>query len=174
MISHEKFSVLVKERSGLFLCLLLGPGRGPRGSPAEHERLADAVALSGELEQASVVHDPVDDRGSELVVREDRAPFAGLDVRGGHDAPPLVTARDDLVEQPRPVDVERHVAELVQDDQVGPAEVPGHRVEVPVAFGLVELEHEFRGLVEPHAQPRSTALMPNPIARCVLPLPVLP
>lgn len=54
MISHEKFSVLVKERSGLFLCLLLGPGRGPRGSPAEHERLADAVALSGELEQASV------------------------------------------------------------------------------------------------------------------------
>lgn len=152
MISHEKFSVLVKERFGLFLCLLLGPGRGPRGSPAEHERLADAVALSGELEQASVVHDPVDDRGSELVVREDRAPFAGLDVRGGHDAPPLVTARDDLVEQTGPVDVERHVAELVQDDQVGPAEVPEHRVEVPVAFGLAELEHEFRGLVEPHAQ----------------------
>ena len=152
MISHEKFSVLVKERSGLFLCLLLGPGRGPRGSPAEHERLADAAAPPGELEQASVAHDPVDDRGRELVVRENRAPFAGLDVRGGHDAPPLVTARDDPVEQPRPVDVERHVAELVQDDQVGPAEVPGHRVEVPVAFGLAELEHEFRGLVETHAQ----------------------
>ena len=151
MISHEKFSVLVKERSGLFLCLLLGPGRGSRGSPAEHKRLADAAVLPGELEQASVVHDPVDDRGRELVVREDRAPFAGPDVRGGRDAPPLVAARDDPVEQARPVDVERHVAELVQDDQVGPAEVPEHRVEVPVAFGLAELEHELRGLPEPHA-----------------------
>lgn len=120
-----------------------------------------------------MVHDPVDDRGRELVVREYRAPLAGLDVRGEHDAPPLVAARDDLVEQAGPVDVERHVAELVQDDQVGPADVPEHCVEGSVAFGLPELEHELRGLVEPHVQPRSTALMPSPIARWVLPLPVL-
>ena len=131
-------SILAKERSGLFLCLLLGFGRGSGGRPSEHERLADAVALPGELEQASMMHDPVDDRGRELVVREDRAPFAGPDVRGGRDAPPLVAARDDPVEQARPVDVERHVAELVQDDRVGPADVPGHRVEVPVSFGLAE------------------------------------
>ena len=152
MISHENFSVLVKERSGLFLCLLLGSGRGSGGRPSEHEGLADAAVLPGELEQTPMVHDPVDDRGCELVVREYRAPFAGLDVRGGHDAPPLVAARDDLVEQTGPVDVERHVAELVQDDQVGPADVPGHRVQAPVAFGLAELEHEFRGLVETHVQ----------------------
>ena len=152
MIGHEKISILAKERSGLFLCLLLGFGRGSGGRPSEHERLAGAVALPGELEQTSMVHDPVDDRGRELVVREDRAPFAGPDVRGGRDAPPLVAARDDPVEQARPVDVERHVAELVQDDRVGPADVPGHRVEVPVAFGLAELEHELRGLVEPHVQ----------------------
>lgn len=152
MIGHEKISILAKERSGLFLCLLLGFGRGSGGRPSEHERLADAVALPGELEQASMVHDPVDDRGRELVVREDRAPFAESDVRGGRDAPPPVVARDDPVEQARPVDVERHVAELVQDDQVGPADVPGHRVEAPVAFGLAELEHELRGLVEPHVQ----------------------
>ena len=86
-----------------------------------------------------MVHDPVDDRGREFVVREYRAPFAGLDVRGEHDAPPLVAARDYRVEQAGPVDVERHVAELVQNDQVGPADVPEHRVEVPVAFGLAEL-----------------------------------
>lgn len=75
MIGHEKISILAKERSGLFLCLLLGFGRGSGGRPSEHERLADAVALPGELEQASMMHDPVDDRGRELVVREDRAPF---------------------------------------------------------------------------------------------------
>ena len=98
----RKFLVLVKERSGLFLCFLFGFGRRLRGCPAEHERLADATAPPGELEQASVMHDPVDDRGRELVVREYRAPFAGLDVRGGHDAPSLVAARDDLVEQTAP------------------------------------------------------------------------
>ena len=85
-ISHENFSVLVKECSGLFLCFFLGSGHGPHGRPAEHECLADAAALAGELEQASVVHDSVDDRGREFVVREYRVPFAELDVRGEHDA----------------------------------------------------------------------------------------
>ena len=50
---------------------------------AEHEGLADASAGAGELDEASVVDDAVDDRGGELVVGEDRPPFAGLDVRGG-------------------------------------------------------------------------------------------
>ena len=65
------------------------------GVPAEHEGLADAAALAGALEEPPVVHDAVDDRGGEFVVREDRAPCAGLDVRGGDDAPSFVAARDD-------------------------------------------------------------------------------
>ena len=51
-----------------------------------------------------MVHDAVDDRCGEFVVREDRAPFTELDVRGEYDAPSFVAARDDLVEQARPVD----------------------------------------------------------------------
>lgn len=39
------------------------------------------------------------------------------------DAAPLVAAGDDLVEETGPVDVEGHVAELVEDDQVGTGEV---------------------------------------------------
>lgn len=73
-----------------------------------------------------------------FVVREDRAPFTGLDVRGGDDAPSFVAARDDPVEQARPVDVEGYVAGLVQYDQVGPADVPEHRLERAVAFGLAQ------------------------------------
>lgn len=61
-----------------------------------------------------MVHDAVDDRCGEFVVREDRAPFTELDVRGEYDAPSFVAARDDPVEQARPVDVEGYVAELVQ------------------------------------------------------------
>lgn len=121
-----------------------------------------------------MVHDAVDDRCGEFVVREDRAPFTELDVRGEYDAPSFVAARDDLVEQARPVDVEGYVAELVQYDQVGTADVPEHRLERAVAFGLAQLEDELGGLMEPHAQPMSIAFMPSPIARCVFPRPVLP
>jgi hypothetical protein len=67
------------------------------------------------------------------------------------DAAPLVAAGDDLVEETGPVDVEGHVAELVEDDQIGAGEVFEQTVEGAVAFGLAELEHELRGLPEPHA-----------------------
>ena len=118
---------------------------------AEHEGLADASAGAGEFDEASVVDDAVDDRGGEFVVGEDRPPFAELDVRGEDDAATFVAAGDDLVEETGPVDVEGHVAELVEDDQVGTGEVPEQAVEGAVAFGLAELEHELRGLPEPHA-----------------------
>lgn len=117
---HRILAVLVKLvfrfSSGIFFGLGVGV---PAGCVllvlgfAEHECLADAVALSGELDKSSVVNDAVDDRGGEFVVGEDRAPFAELDVRGEDDAPSLVAAGDDLVEQSGAVDVEGHVAEPV-------------------------------------------------------------
>ena len=55
------------------------------------------------------------------------------------DAAPLVAAGDDLVEETGPVDVEGHVAELVEDDQIGAGEVFEQTVEGAVAFGLAEL-----------------------------------
>ena len=118
---------------------------------AEHEGLADASAGAGEFDEASVVDDAVDDRGGEFVVGEDRPPFAELDVRGEDDAATFVAAGDDLVEETGPVEAHGRVAELVEDDQVGTGEVPEQAVEGAVAFGLAELEHELRGLPEPHA-----------------------
>ena len=117
---------------------------------AEHECLADAVALSGELDESSVVNDAVDDRGGEFVVGEDRAPFAELDVRGEDDAPSLVAAGDDLVEQSGAVDVEGHVAELVQDDQIGFGDVLEHGLEGSLALGAAQLKDELGGGQEPH------------------------
>ena len=116
---------------------------------AEHERLADAVAGAGEFDEPSVVDDAVDDRGGEFVVGEDRAPFAELDVRGEDDAASLVRAGDDLVEQAGAVDVEGHVAEFVEDEQVGFGDVLEQVVEVAVAFGLAQLEHEAGGGEKP-------------------------
>ena len=67
------------------------------GVPAEHEGLAGAAAPARGLEEPPVVHDAVAGRCGEFVVREDRAPFTGLDVRGEDDAPSFVAARDDPV-----------------------------------------------------------------------------
>ena len=62
------------------------------------------MARSVELDQPAVVHDPVDHRGRELVVGEDRPPLLKLDVGRDHEAPPLVAVRHHLEQQPRPGD----------------------------------------------------------------------
>ena len=85
----------------------------------EHEGLAQTAAWPVEFDEASVVDDAVDDGGGEFVVCEDGAPFAEFDVGGEDDAAAFVCSGDDLVEQACSVDVEGHVAEFVEDDQVG-------------------------------------------------------
>ena len=68
----------------------------------------------------------------------------------------------------------KHVAELVEDDQVGAGEVFEQTVEGAVAFGLAELEHELRGLPEPHAPAPFDGEHAQAVARWVFPRPVLP
>ena len=66
-----------------------------------------------------MVHYSVHGCFGQLVVAEHRAPAAELDV-GGHDhAPGLIGRRHHLVEEARPpLDVNRQVAELVDDQQI--------------------------------------------------------
>mgnify|MGYP007124259832 CR=1 FL=1 len=66
------------------------------------------------------------------------------------DAAPLVAAGDDLVEETGPVDVEGHVAELVQDQEPRLGHVGEQPVDRPLPLGLAELQHQLRGLPEPH------------------------
>ena len=97
-----------------------------------------------------MVHQPVYDGRGQLVVPEHRAPLAELDV-GRHDhAPLLVAVAHDLEQQARPLDVERHVAELVQDEQVGPPQLLQHRLEGVRPVRLDEHEHELGGGEEAH------------------------
>ena len=84
---------------------------------AQHEALLEPVAGPAELDEPAVVYDAVDDRGSQPVVSEHRAPPAELDIGGEYDAPPLVALGDHLIEKPRPVHVEGRVAELIQDEE---------------------------------------------------------
>lgn len=112
------------------------------------------MAGAAELNKPAVVDDAVHDHGGELVVREDRAPPAELDVGSEYHVPPLVDVRYDLTQEPRPVHVEGHVAELVQVQQPRLGHVGEQPVERPLPLGLAEPQHKLRGLPEPHGVAR--------------------
>lgn len=69
------------------------------------------------------------DRRGHVAVSEHLAPPSELQVRGEHHAPLLVGIRDDLEQEPGPVDVDRQVAQLVDDQQPGAAYRAQFRVE---------------------------------------------
>lgn len=94
------------------------------------------------------------DRRREPVVREDGAPPAGLDVGGGYHAPPLVALGYHLVQQPRPVHVEGHVVELVQDQQPRLGYVGEQPVRRALPLGLAQPRHQPGRLPEPRGVAR--------------------
>lgn len=65
-----------------------------------------------------MVHDEVDGRRGQFLVTEDCPPLAELYVRREYQAAPLVAARYYLEQQSRPLRVDGHVPELVQDNQI--------------------------------------------------------
>lgn len=97
-----------------------------------------------------MVHDPVDGRGGQARVPEHRAPLPELYVRRDDRAPGLVRRRHDPVEQPRPPDVDRHVAVLVDDRQVRLRDVPERRLQPVVGGRGLEHRHRRRRLEVAH------------------------
>lgn len=98
----------------------------------------------------------VDDGRRELVVGEDRAPPAELDVGGEYHALSLVAVRYDLVQEPRPVHVDEQPAER------------------PLPLGLAEPQHQLRGLPEPHGAAAEVAAIPRAVAMWILLSPARP
>ena len=103
-----------------------------------------------EAEDPAVVDDAVDDRGGHVPVAEHVAPSAGLEVRGGDDAAGLVAVRAGLEQEAGPVDVDGQVAELVDDDQPGPAYRLELGVQSVVVLGLPQAHDQAGGGEEPH------------------------
>ena len=81
-------------------------------------------------------------RGGHVLVAEHASPAGELDVRGVDHAPGLVGIRYDLEQEPGALLVDRHVAELVDDREPRPGDLPELRVEPP----------PFRA-AQPHEQP---------------------
>lgn len=85
----------------MFLGFVTGAPPSLPSRLSQYERLLEPVAGSAEFHEPTLVHHAVDDGRRKLVVGEDRAPPAELDVGGEYHAPPLVAVRYDLVQEPR-------------------------------------------------------------------------
>ena len=96
-----------------------------------HEGVLATVGASLESGEPSVAHGAVDQRGGHVLVAEHASPAGEPDVRGVDDAPGLVGIRYDLEQEPGALLVDRHVAELVDDREPRPGDLPELRVEPP-------------------------------------------
>jgi len=85
-----------------------------------------------------VVDDPVDDGNWHLVFREELAPVGKVLVRGQHDRAVLLEAVHELEEVVARLPAHRQVAELINDQQIEPAELSNLSFEL--AFHLRKLK----------------------------------
>ena len=114
-----------------------------------------------EADDPAVVHDAVYDRGGHVPVAEHVAPPAGLEVRGEDDAAGLV-------------DVDGQVAELVDDDQPGPADRLKLLVETVLVLGLPQPHDQARGGEEPDGDHAPAGEHADRDGQVVLPQPTSP
>ena len=99
-----------------------------------HEGVLAAVGASLESGEPAVVHGAVDQRGGHVLVAEHASPAGELDVRGVDHAPGLVGIRYDLEQEPGTLLVDRHVAELVDDQEPRLGDLTELRVEPVLAL----------------------------------------
>lgn len=83
-----------------------------------------------------MVQQAVQDRGGNHGIAEHAAPFSNRAVRGDQDRSLLIAARDQLEEQVRGIGLEGQIAQLVNDQQLRPAQERQLLVECFIIMGL--------------------------------------
>lgn len=117
------------------------------------------VRLALEPDHPAVMHRPVHYRGGHARVAEHAFPATELDVRGADHAPGLAGIRYDLEQEPGALLVDRHVAELVDDREPRPGDLPELRVEPVLPFRAAQ-PHEQPGRGEEPDRYRAHARAP--------------
>src|SRR3546814_15810602 len=120
-------------------------GRGFSGDGA----VLEPPALVAGLDDVAVVGEAVEERGGHLGVAEHRGPLGKGQVGGDDDRGPLVEAADEVEQELAAGERKRQVAELVEDDELAPAEMIGDACR-PAGAGLArEAVATAGGVVEP-------------------------
>ena len=102
----------------------------------------EPVALALDVDSGGVMQQPVEDGRGDDVVGEDRAPVAVAIVGGQDDGPLLIPFRDQLEEAGGGERVQRQVAHLVQDEQLGLDQQAHPFLQLVLVAGALELGDE--------------------------------
>src|SRR6266568_8993928 len=100
----------------------VGGGGGGGCGPEERLELAvgpHAVAIAPNVDDVTVMHEPVDQRAGHDVVPEDLAPLLEALVAREHGGGPLVAPAHQVKEEHRPRAADREVADLVHHEERG-------------------------------------------------------
>ena len=116
--------------------------------------------------------DAIDERGGAGGVGEDGRPFAEGKIRGEHDAPLFVAARDDLEEQVGISIVEGEVSNLVDHEEALLGIMAQLSIERARRLLRAELEEKLRGRDDEDGVPGEDRLVGDVLDRRQLLLPV--
>src|SRR5260370_10849411 len=115
-------------------------------------RLAKAIALAIHLENVAPMGEPVQQRSGHPLSLEDLAPVAKRQVTGDQHAGALVAIAKDPEQELDAATTERHVSQLVADQQVRPLQLPEEFIQRVLLLSLFELADQLRGREEAHPQ----------------------
>ncbi len=79
----------------------------------------ETIGVALDVDCRRVMEDPIEDGGGDHRVPEDLVPLAEASVRGQDESALLVAAGDELEKQVRTVPVDRDLADLVDDQELG-------------------------------------------------------
>ena len=123
---------------GLPRCRVGHAGGQALGGRHEVGVLSLAVAGALDVHDDSVVQQPVEQGGGDDGVPEDLTPFGKAAVGGQDHRAALVAGVDQLEQQVPCGGAEREVADLVDDEQLGPAQIADALAQPTLAIGLSE------------------------------------
>jgi hypothetical protein len=102
----------------------------------------EPVAFALDVDGGRVVQQPVEDGRIDHVVGEDRAPVAVALVGGEDDGPLLIAFRDQLKQAGGGERIERQIAHLVEDEQLGLDQQTHPFLQLVLVAGALELRDE--------------------------------
>src|SRR5260370_2027800 len=115
-------------------------------------RLAKAIAIAIHIENVAPMGEPVQQSSGHPLSLEDLAPVTKRQVTGDQHAGALVAIAKDPEQELDAATTERHVSQLVADQQVRPLQLPQEFIQRVLLLSLFELADQIRGCEEAHAQ----------------------
>src|SRR5215831_31126 len=131
--------------------------------------LFEAIAVAVHFEDMDVVGEPIEQCAGQSLGPEHAGPFVERQIGGDNDRRALVTLAEDLEQQLRAGCRQRHIAELVDDQQLVGRQLALEAEQSPLVSGLNQLVYHGGRSGEADRQALLTGRQPQPESNVRLP-----